>query len=86
MLVPCQQFVQKAKRLILQQSDKPVVFLDLSLAMSLLSIESKEGGGDQQVTPKLLIEAFSAKSAQFIQPKHRKEPYNIALETSKRGM
>jgi hypothetical protein len=51
-----------------------------------LSIESEEGGGDQQMTPELLIEAFSAKSTQFIQPKCRKEPYNIALETSKRGM
>jgi hypothetical protein len=68
--------------------------LDLSLAiytlrvekkplLSLLSIESEEGGGDQQMTPELLIEAFSAKSTQ---PKRRKEPYNIALETSRRGM
>jgi hypothetical protein len=75
-------------------SDEPVVFLDLSLAiytlrvekkplLSLLSIESEEGGGDQQMTPELLMEAFSAKSTQ---PKCRKEPYNIALETSKRGM
>jgi hypothetical protein len=72
MLVLCQQFTQKAKKLIRQCatiSDKPVVvFLDLSLAiytlwvekkllLSLLSIESEVGGGDQQ-TPELLIEAF----------------------------
>jgi hypothetical protein len=47
--------------------------LDLSLAiytvrvekkplLSLLSIGSEEGGDDQQMTPELLIEAFSAKS------------------------
>jgi hypothetical protein len=97
MLVLCQQFVQKAKKLICQCatiSDEPVVFLDLLLAiytlrvekkplLSLLSIESEEGGGDQQMTPELLIEAFSAKSTQFIQPKRHKEPYNSALE---RGM
>ncbi len=76
MLVPCQQFAQKAKKLIRQCatiSDEPVVFMDLSLAiytlrvdkkplLSLLSIESEEGGGDQQMTPELLIKAFSAKS------------------------
>jgi hypothetical protein len=99
MLVPYQQFAQKAKKLIGQYatiSDEPVVFLDLWLAiymhilqvenkllLLLLSIESEEGGGDQQMTPDLLIEAFSAKSTQFIQSKRRKEPCNIALETSK---
>jgi hypothetical protein len=99
--VPCQQFAQKATKLIRQCatiSDAPVVFLDLLLAVYTLrvqkkplllscpSIESEESGGAQQMTPELLIEAFSAKSTQFIQPKRRKEPYNIALETSKRGM
>jgi hypothetical protein len=82
-----QQFAQKAKKLIRQCatmiSDEPVVFLDLLLAvytlrvellLSFLSIKSEEGGGDQQMTPELLIEAFSAKSTQFIQPKRRKEP------------
>ncbi len=77
MLVPCQQFAQKAKKLIRQCANEPVVFLDLSLAiytlrvekkplLSLLSIESEEGGSDEQMTPELLIEVFSAKSTQFI--------------------
>jgi hypothetical protein len=84
-VVPCQQFAQKAKKLIHQCatiSDEPVVFLDRSLAiytlriekkplLSLLSIESEEGGSDQQMTPELLIKAFSGKSTQ---PKRRKEP------------
>jgi hypothetical protein len=81
-LVPCQQFAQKAKKLMnIRQcatiSHEPVVFLDLSLAiytlriekkplLSLLSIESEESGVDQQMTLELLIEAFSAKSTQFI--------------------
>ncbi len=59
-------------------SDKPVVLLDLLLAiyktlrvekkpiLSLLSIKSspgsEEGGGDQQMIPELLNKAFSAKS------------------------
>jgi hypothetical protein len=51
----------------------------------LSTIESEEGGGDQQMTPELLIKAFSAKSTQFMQSKRRKEPYNIALDTSKLG-
>jgi hypothetical protein len=58
--------------------------------LSLLPIESlsgsEEGSSDQHMTPELLNEAFSAKSTQFIQSKHRKECYNITLETSKRGM
>jgi hypothetical protein len=65
MLVLCQQFVQKAKKLIRHCgmiSDEPVVLLDLLLALrikkkpllSLLSIKrpsgSEEGSGDQQMT------------------------------------
>jgi hypothetical protein len=51
-------------------SDEPVVLLDLWLTiytslLSLLFIESssgsEEGGGNQQMTPELLNEAFSAK-------------------------
>ncbi len=100
MLVPCQQFTQKAKKLIRQFatiSDEPVVFLDLSLAvytlrvqkkplLSLLAIKNEEGGGDQQLTPELLNEAFSAKSTQSVQFRRRKEPYNTVLETYKPGM
>jgi hypothetical protein len=78
--------------------DEPVVFLDLSLAIHTLRVEKKaitallfieslpgseDGSGDQQMTPELSNEAFSAKSTQFIQSKRRKEPYNIALENSK---
>jgi hypothetical protein len=58
--------------------------------LTLLSIESssgsEEGSGDQHMKPELLNEVFSAKSTQFIQSKRHKESYNIALETSKRGM
>jgi hypothetical protein len=58
-------------------SDEPVVLLDLWLTihnfrgemeplLSFLSIESslrsEEGGGDQQMMPKLLNEVFSAKA------------------------
>jgi hypothetical protein len=58
-------------------SDEPVVLLDLRLTihtfqgkkeplLSLLSIESfpksEDGGGDQQMTPKLLNKAFSVKA------------------------
>ena len=39
-----------------------------------------------KMTPELSNKAFSAKSTQFIQSKRCKEPYNIALETSKQGM
>ncbi len=81
--------------------DEPVDLLDLLLAihllrvekmplLSLLSIESlsgsEDGSGGQQMIPELSNEAFSTKSTQFVQSKRRKEPYNIALETPKRGM
>jgi hypothetical protein len=77
--------------------------LDLSLAkhtlrvekkplLSLLSIQSlsgsEEGSDDQQMTPELMNEAFSAtcKSTHFTQSKRRKKTLNIVLETSKRGL
>jgi hypothetical protein len=37
------------------------------------------------MTPKLANEAFSAKSTQYIRLERRKEPYNTALLTRKRG-
>jgi hypothetical protein len=78
-------------------SDEPVVLLDLWLTihtlqvenkpLPLLSIESssgsKEGGGDQQMSPELLNGAFSAKSTLCVQFKCHKEPYNTAFETYK---
>jgi hypothetical protein len=97
--VPCQQFAQSA--MYLPVCDEPVVLLDLSLAIHTLRVEKKpllsplpieslseseDGSGDQQMTPELSNEAFSAKSTQFIQSKRRKEPYNIALVSFKRGM
>jgi hypothetical protein len=58
--------------------------------MFILSIESSpgsvEGSGCTQMTPELENKAFSGKSTQYIQSKRHKEPYNTALETSKRGL
>jgi hypothetical protein len=91
----------KSEEAYLPVCNEPVFLLDLSLAMhtlgvenkpilSLLSIESslprENGGGDQQMTPKLLNEAFLAKSTQSVQFRRDKESYNTVLETYKPGM
>ena len=58
--------------------------------LSPLSIErslgSEEGGGDQQMMPELLNEAFSEKATRLKPRKHHKEPYETSLAMYERGM
>ncbi len=63
--------------LTLRVEKKPI----LSLLFIKSSSGSEEGGGELQMTPELLNGVFSAKSTQYIQSKHGKEPYNTAFET-----
>jgi hypothetical protein len=68
-LVPCQEFAQKAKKLVCYKWQASSLLGSVAShiypsswknpLLSLLSIENEEGGSDQQLTPEFLIEAFS---------------------------